>query len=130
VQYTSHTYTHTHTAYILSHRHNKFKSHCITHCKIHSQTKYQHTTPHNVYNHPNTIQKVDNRNSNQTATTSISWSITMAWHIFSLWMQIASRYWVAVNILNKKVWAGNKQQSSSLAVRWVANTPYHKNVTC
>ena len=54
----------------------------------------------------------------------------MACHLFSLWMQMASRYLVAVNIVNKKLWAANKQWSTSLTVRQVANTPYHKNLTC
>jgi len=54
----------------------------------------------------------------------------MAWHLFSLWMQMASRYCVAVNILNKKMWAANKQWSSNLAVgRAVKNSiPYKGNV--
>jgi len=52
------------TAYLLSNRHKKFKSHCITHCNIHWHTKYQHTKPYNVYDHPNTIRMVENRNLN------------------------------------------------------------------
>jgi hypothetical protein len=42
-------------AYLLSHRDKKFTSPCITHCDIHWETKYQHTKPYNVYDHPNTI---------------------------------------------------------------------------
>jgi len=79
------------TAYQQRHRDKKIKSHCITQWTIHWETKYQHTKPYNVYDHPNTIQKVENRNLNSTDTTStITGSITMAWHHFSLWMQNVS----------------------------------------
>jgi hypothetical protein len=44
-------------------------------------------------------------------------------------MQMASRYLVAVNILNKELWVANKQQFSGLAVGRAANTTYHKNFT-
>ena len=54
----------------------------------------------------------------------------MAWCLFRLWMQMATRYLVAVNKLDKELWVANKQRSSGLAVRRVANTPYHKNLTC
>jgi hypothetical protein len=43
-------------------------------------------------------------------------------------MQKASRYWVAVNVMNKELWAANKQWSLGLAVRRAANTPYHKDI--
>jgi hypothetical protein len=43
-------------------------------------------------------------------------------------MQMASRYLVAVNKLNKDLWVANKQWSSSLVVEQAANTPYHKNI--
>ena len=49
----------------------------------------------------------------------------MEWCLFSLWMQMASIYSVAVNILNNKLWVANKQRSSSLV-----STPYHKNIKC
>ena len=129
--YVSHTHTHTHP-YSLYTEPQAQKIQISLHHTLqhHSQTKYQHTKQHNVYGHSNTIQKMDNRNSNTTVTTFIGQSITIAWHIFSSWTQMASIYWVAVNILNNKLWAGNKQRPSSLAVRWAANTPYHKNVTC
>jgi len=39
---------------------------------------------------------------------------------------MAYRYSVPVNILNKELWAANKQWSYILAVRQAAYTPYHK----
>jgi hypothetical protein len=35
----------------------------------------------------------------------------MAWHLFRLWMQMVSRYSMAVNILNKKLWAAKKKKT-------------------
>jgi len=74
--HTTHTHTHTqnictiiqltpciHPIYWATET-EKFQSHCITLCDIHWETKYQHTTPYNVYNHPNSIHKFKNRNSN------------------------------------------------------------------
>jgi hypothetical protein len=52
----------------------------------------------------------------------------MAWRLLRLWMQKASIYSVAINILNKELWVANKQWSSGLVVRRAANTPYHKNI--
>jgi hypothetical protein len=55
----------------------------------------------------------------------ISGSINMAWRLFRLWMQMASRYSVAVNILNKKLWVANNGPTA-----WqVGKAPYHKNIT-
>jgi hypothetical protein len=54
-----------------------------------------HTKQFNVYN--------------QTVTASmISGTITMVWCLFSLWMQMVSRYSLAVKTLNKKLWAANR----------------------
>ena len=41
---------------------------------------------------------------------------------------MAYRYSVPVNILNKELWAANKQWSYILAVTQVANTTYTKNI--
>jgi len=69
-----------------------------------------------VYSHPNRVQKLENRNSNYTVTTTmIRGSITIIQCLFRLWMRMVSRYLVVVNILNKELCAANKQQSSSLA---------------
>ena len=37
---------------------------------------------------------------------------------------------MAVNILNKKLWAANKQWSTALAVERAVNSPYHKHIKC
>ena len=60
----SHPINSLYTAYLLSYRDKKFKSHCITHFDIHWETKYQHTELYNVYDHPNTILKLKNKNPN------------------------------------------------------------------